>query len=91
MHVRVAEEAEIDQLATLWHDGWSTPWYHFMVQFATLTAFGRAIFARLYRFIELFYQTHVRHSCYLSAPPSSRLDARVPRFAGFQERETEAV
>jgi len=37
---------------TLWYDGWSTPWYRFLVRVCMLTAFGQFVFSRVYRFVE---------------------------------------
>jgi carboxylesterase len=37
---------------TLWYDGWSTPWYRFILQFALWSAFGRSIVRRVYRYTE---------------------------------------
>jgi carboxylesterase len=47
---------DVDGLAlyapTLWYDGWSTPWYRFLVDAAMLTRFGQFILSRFYRFVE---------------------------------------
>jgi carboxylesterase len=37
---------------TLWYDGWSVPWYRFVLRFALLSAFGQAIVRRVYRYTE---------------------------------------
>ena len=37
---------------TLWYDGWSTPWYRFLIQACMLTRFGQLMLSRLYRFVE---------------------------------------
>jgi carboxylesterase len=37
---------------TLWYDGWSTPWYRILLQFALLSSFGQAIVRRVYSYTE---------------------------------------
>jgi carboxylesterase len=37
---------------TLWYDGWSTPWYRFLIRACMLTRFGQFMLARVYRFVE---------------------------------------
>jgi carboxylesterase len=56
LHLAAQRPREVDGLVlyapTLWYDGWSTPWYRFVLQFALLSSFGQAIVRRVYRYTE---------------------------------------
>ncbi len=56
LHLAARRPNDVDGLAlyapTLWYDGWSTPWYRFLVDAAMLTRFGQFILSRFYRFVE---------------------------------------
>jgi carboxylesterase len=56
LHLAAQRPVDVDGLVlyapTLWYDGWSTPWYRFILQFALWSAFGQAIVRRVYRFTE---------------------------------------
>ena len=56
LHLAAQRPGEVHGLVlyapTLWYDGWSTPWYRFILQFALWSAFGRAIVRRVYNFTE---------------------------------------
>ena len=56
LHLAAQRPGEVHGLVlyapTLWYDGWSTPWYRFILQFALWSAFGQAIVRRVYSFTE---------------------------------------
>lgn len=56
LHLAAQRPSEVHGLVlyapTLWYDGWSTPWYRFILQFALWSSFGQAIVRRVYRFTE---------------------------------------
>ncbi|MGZ3409195.1 MAG: alpha/beta hydrolase [Xanthobacteraceae bacterium] len=56
LHLAAMRPKDVHGLAlyapTLWYDGWSTPWYRFMLRFGLATGFGRWIVGRFYRFVE---------------------------------------
>ena len=37
---------------TLWYDGWSTPWYRFIIDICMMSRTGQFLLSRLYRFVE---------------------------------------
>ena len=56
LHLAAMRPNDVHGLAlyapTLWYDGWSTPWYRFMLRFGLATGVGRWIVGRFYRFVE---------------------------------------
>jgi carboxylesterase len=56
LHLAARRSGEVGGLVlfapTLWYDGWSLPWYRFMLRFGLMTAFGRWIIRTFYRFTE---------------------------------------
>ncbi len=56
LHLAAQRPGEVHGLAlyapTLWYDGWATPWYRFVLQFALWSTFGRALVRRIYRYTE---------------------------------------
>jgi carboxylesterase len=56
LHLAAQRPGEVHGLAlyapTLWYDGWSVPWYRFILQFALISSFGQAIVRRVYRYTE---------------------------------------
>ena len=56
LHLAAQRPRDVHGLAlyapTLWYDGWSTPWYRFMIKLCMLTRLGQGLLSRLYRFVE---------------------------------------
>jgi len=56
LHLAAQRPTEVHGLAlfapTLWYDGWSTPWFRFLLQFGLLSRFGQFFVRHLYRFTE---------------------------------------
>jgi carboxylesterase len=56
LHLAAKRPGEVHGLAlfapTLWYDGWSLPWYRFMLRFGLMSAFGRWIVRHFYQFTE---------------------------------------
>jgi len=56
LHLAARRPTDVHGLAlyapTLWYDGWSTPWYRFLIRACMLTRWGQFLFSRIYRFVE---------------------------------------
>ena len=56
LHAAAKRPNDVQGLAlyapTLWYDGWSTPWYRFIIDICMMSRPGQFLLSRLYRFVE---------------------------------------
>jgi carboxylesterase len=56
LHIAAQRPNDMQGLAlyapTLWYDGWSTPWYRFIITICMMSRAGQFLLSRLYRFVE---------------------------------------